>query len=212
MEQNRGFIYSLIANSKKVVLAEYLELKGNFPQIVRVLLEKIEKKGKVIINYDDYKIQYLFENNLILILFSINVEDNIAFAYLNDLKTEITGKYSIEELNNMNSLQFEEGKKILENRFLYYKYGAVITMKGQMIKNLNLARDAVIDNLENLIERDKKMDIIIHKSDNLLEFSNNLSSIGEAFNKNEENKRKNKYLCFFIFIIIIMILIIIYQN
>ena len=209
MEQNRGFIYSLIANSKKVVLAEYLELKGNFPQIVRVLLEKIEKKGKVIINYDDYKIQYLFENNLILILFSINVEDNIAFAYLNDLKTEITGKYSIEELNNMNSLQFEEGKKILENRFLYYKYGAVITMKGQMIKNLNLARDAVIDNLENLIERDKKMDIIIHKSDNLLEFSNNLSSIGEAFNKNEENKRKNKYLCFFIFIIIIIILIII---
>ena len=212
MEQNRGFIYSLIANSKKVVLAEYLELKGNFPQIVRVLLEKIEKKGKVIINYDDYKIQYLFENNLILILFSINIEDNIAFAYLNDLKTEITGKYSIEELNNMNSLQFEEGKKILENRFLYYKYGAVITMKGQMIKNLNLARDAVIDNLENLIERDKKMDIIIHKSDNLLEFSNNLSSIGEAFNKNEENKRKNKYLCFFIFIIIIIILIIIYQN
>ena len=212
MEQNRGFIYSLIANSKKVVLAEYLELKGNFPQIVRVLLEKIEKKGKVIINYDDYKIQYLFENNLILILFSINVEDNIAFAYLNDLKTEITGKYSIEELNNMNSLQFEEGKKILENRFLYYKYGAVITMKGQMIKNLNLARDAVIDNLENLIERDKKMDIIIHKSDNLLEFSNNLSSIGEAFNKNEENKRKNKYLCFFIFIIIIIILIIIYKN
>ncbi len=212
MEQNRGFIYSLIANSKKVVLAEYLELKGNFPQIVRVLLEKIEKKGKVIINYDDYKIQYLFENNLILILFSINVEDNIAFAYLNDLKTEITGKYSIEELNNMNSLQFEEGKKILENRFLYYKYGAVITMKGQMIKNLNLARDAVIDNLENLIERDKKMDIIIHKSDNLLEFSNNLSSIGEAFNKNEENKRKNKYLCFFIFIIIIIILIIIYMN
>ena len=212
MEQNRGFIYSLIANSKKVVLAEYLELKGNFPQIVRVLLEKIEKKGKVIINYDDYKIQYLFENNLILILFSMNVEDNIAFAYLNDLKTEITGKYSIEELNNMNSLQFEEGKKILENRFLYYKYGAVITMKGQMIKNLNLARDAVIDNLENLIERDKKMDIIIHKSDNLLEFSNNLSSIGEAFNKNEENKRKNKYLCFFIFIIIIIILIIIYKN
>ena len=212
MEQNRGFIYSLIANSKKVVLAEYLELKGNFPQIVRVLLEKIEKKGKVIINYDDYKIQYLFENNLILILFSINVEDNIAFAYLNDLKTEITGKYSIEELNNMNSLQFEEGKKILENRFLYYKYGAVITMKGQMIKNLNLARDAVIDNLENLIERDKKMDIIIHKSDNLLEFSNNLSSIGETFNKNEENKRKNKYLCFFIFIIIIIILIIIYKN
>ena len=212
MEQNRGFIYSLIANSKKVVLAEYLELKGNFPQIVRVLLEKIEKKGKVIINYDDYKMQYLFENNLILILFSINVEDNIAFAYLNDLKTEITGKYSIEELNNMNSLQFEEGKKILENRFLYYKYGAVITMKGQMIKNLNLARDAVIDNLENLIERDKKMDIIIHKSDNLLEFSNNLSSIGEAFNKNEENKRKNKYLCFFIFIIIIIILIIIYMN
>ena len=47
-----SFIYSLIANEKKVVLAEYSEYSGNFSQIVRSILTKIVKEGKFIVNYD----------------------------------------------------------------------------------------------------------------------------------------------------------------
>ena len=47
-----SFIYSLIANEKKVVLAEYSEYSGNFSQIVRAILTKIVKEGKFIVNYD----------------------------------------------------------------------------------------------------------------------------------------------------------------
>ena len=47
-----SLIYSLIANEKKVTLIEYSEYNGNFSQIVRQILSKIVKKGKVIINYD----------------------------------------------------------------------------------------------------------------------------------------------------------------
>jgi hypothetical protein len=47
-----SFIYSLIANKNKVILAEHSEYNGNFSQISRMILAKIEKEGKVIINYD----------------------------------------------------------------------------------------------------------------------------------------------------------------
>ena len=47
-----SFIYSLIANEKKVVLAENSDYKGNYVQFIRILLDKIVKKGKFTINYD----------------------------------------------------------------------------------------------------------------------------------------------------------------
>ena len=47
-----SFIYSLIANRNKVVLAEHSEYNGNFSQISRMILAKILKEGKIIINYD----------------------------------------------------------------------------------------------------------------------------------------------------------------
>ena len=47
-----SLIYSLIANEKKVVLADHSLYNGNFSQIVGLILNKITKKGKVILNYD----------------------------------------------------------------------------------------------------------------------------------------------------------------
>ena len=47
-----SFIYSLIANDRKIILADNTEYNGNFSQIVRLLLDKIEKEGKVKMDYD----------------------------------------------------------------------------------------------------------------------------------------------------------------
>ena len=47
-----SFIYSIKKKKNKVVLAEHSEYNGNFSQISRMILTKIEKEGKIIINYD----------------------------------------------------------------------------------------------------------------------------------------------------------------
>ena len=47
-----SFIYSLIANDRKIILADNTEYNGNFSQIVRLLLDKIEREGKVTMDYD----------------------------------------------------------------------------------------------------------------------------------------------------------------
>ena len=47
-------IYSLIANEKKNILLDYSRYNGNFNQVVRMLLGKIVKKGKIITNKISY--------------------------------------------------------------------------------------------------------------------------------------------------------------
>ena len=47
-----SFIYSLIANQNKVILAEETEYNGNFQQIIRSILHQNLQEGKIIINYD----------------------------------------------------------------------------------------------------------------------------------------------------------------
>ena len=47
-----SFIYALIANEKKRTLADNTEYNGNFSQIISLLLNKIVKEGKVVMNYD----------------------------------------------------------------------------------------------------------------------------------------------------------------
>jgi hypothetical protein len=47
-----SFIYSFIARDPDIVLCEYTDYNGNFMQITRMVLLKIKKNAKYIINYN----------------------------------------------------------------------------------------------------------------------------------------------------------------
>ena len=89
---------------------------------------------------------------------------------------------------------------------VYYNSHPITTSSLQIIENLNLAKDAMIENVEALLERNDKIDIITQKSDNLRDFSNNLSSVAENI-RNKESERKNKYIIYSIILIGIIILL-----
>ena len=154
-----------------------------------------------------YKIHYLYEDNIIIMLLSEQVSDTKAFAFLNEVKEEILKKYPTEELMNINSFQFEEGKKILAKKMQFYNSNPLTTNRGEILENLNIAKDAVIENIETLIERNNKIDIMVQKSDNLKDFSNNISAItGDILKK--ESERKNRYVIVIISLFIIVLILI----
>ena len=108
---------------------------------------------------------------------------------------------------NINSFQFEEGKKILAKKMQFYNSNPLTTNRGEILENLNIAKDAVIENIETLIERNNKIDIMVQKSDNLKDFSNNISAItGDILKK--ESERKNKYVIIVISLFIIVLILI----
>ena len=140
-------------------------------------------------------------------LLSEQVSDTKAFAFLNEVKEEILKKYPTEKLMNINSFQFEEGKKILAKRMQFYNSNPLTTNRGEILENLNIAKDAVIENIETLIERNNKIDIMVQKSDNLKDFSNNISAItGDILKK--ESERKNRYVIVIISLFIIVLILI----
>jgi hypothetical protein len=48
-----SFIYSIIARSKKIILTEYTEFTGNFPQISLTILNKAKSNKKCSISYNE---------------------------------------------------------------------------------------------------------------------------------------------------------------
>ena len=111
-----SFIYSLISKNKDTVLCEYTEFAGNFQQISRVILQKgIKINSKYIINYDKYNIHYINENSITFLLLDEEVNDNIAFSFLTDLKNEILKFYSFDDLKNFSTDQLKNGVDIIKN-------------------------------------------------------------------------------------------------
>ena len=137
---------------------------------------------------------------------SESVNDKDAFSFLNEVRNELLKSFSIEELMNTNGLQLNKGTEILKKKMVYYNSHPITTSNGEIIENLNLAKDAMIENVEALLERNDKIDIIAKKSDSLKDFSNNLSSVVENI-RNKESERKNKYVIYLIILIGIIILL-----
>ena len=106
---------------------------------------------------------------------------------------------------NTNGLQLNSGKEILKKKMGYYNSHPITTSNGQIIESLNLAKGAMIENIEALLERDDKIDIIAKKSEDLKGFSNNLSNYAENI-RNKESERKNKYMAY-LFVLIGLIII-----
>ena len=134
---------------------------------------------------------------------SVNNED--AFSFLNEVKNEILKNFGLDELMNTNGLQLNKGTEILKKKMGYYNSHPISTSNGEIIENLNLAKDAMIENIEALLERDDKIDIIAKKSDDLKDYSNNISSVVENI-RNRESVRKNKYMVY-LFVLIGLIII-----
>ena len=155
-----------------------------------------------------YKIFYIYENSIIIILLGEDVKDINAFAFLNEVKNEILKNYSVKELMSTNSSQLNKGKDILKQKMKYYNRGTpVATSNGQPIDNLNLLKDIVIQNINTLIERDQKTEMIVHKSENLGDVSNTMMYISQNL-RNKESERKNKFVVMIISLFIVILILI----
>ena len=91
----------------------------------------------------------------------------------------------------------------------YYNSPPISTTEGELIDHLNLTKDAVIENIESLLDRNDKFDMIINKSNSLKDSSYMISNIAQNIEK-KESERKNKYIVFIIslfFIVLIFIYI-----
>ena len=106
----------------------------------------------------------------------------------------------------MNSSQLNKGKEILIKEMRFYNSKPITTGGGEVIDNLNLAKSAVLENIENLLDRNNKIDMIIEKSNALNENSYIMNDFANKI-KLRESERKNKYVYLIVSLVVIVLIL-----
>ena len=140
-------------------------------------------------------------------MLSEQLDDKVAFSFLDEVNKEILSHYSGEELMNMNSSQLNKGKEILIKEMRFYNSKPITTGKGEVIDNLNLAKNAVLENIENLLDRNDKIDMIISESNSLKDNTNIISDLTKNL-ENKESQKKNRYIILAISLFLLILILI----
>ena len=89
----------------------------------------------------------------------------------------------------------------------YYNSHPILNSEGKLIDNLNLAKDAVFENIENLLDRNDKIDMIISESNSLKDNTNIISDLTKNL-ENKESQKKNRYIILAISLFLIILILI----
>ena len=201
-----SYIYSLISKDNDLVLCEYTSYIGNFMQMLRVILQKRKKNDiQSEIQYDNYKISILIEDNLTFLLLSEGVSSKASFTFLNDVKQKMYEKYKYDDIISFTTYQMssfnEDLKKIME----YYSNHPSVSLYGDLIEGSDVDFPIKTD-ITNYIEKEKKVPLVISKKDddnidnrNGMTGSNitalNIESVSNELKKEDDNiivKGRNK--------------------
>ncbi|KYN96835.1 putative SNARE protein [Plasmodium gaboni] len=201
-----SIIYGLIAR-EKTVLAEYTEYGGNFSNISRLLLEIIpphtSRKSYI---YDDYVFHQLIKNG---ITFMAMTDKELGFLTPYAFLEQIS-KIFFKNFNNTSDLITlsldEEFKPVLKENmrvFNDYETNDVHNIKNQISNIQNI----IIENIEKILERREKIDILVNKTEKL--YQENINFRRQAMNFNFhmwlENNRMTIYFISSIIIFIFFI-------
>ena len=111
---------------------------------------------------------------IFLCLTENHIEKNLAFAFLSDLRKKFLQSYAYEIVSSFRALQLKEFNTSISqlmvfftNRKNYYNTNPQLTKSGELIRELNEAKEVMVENIEKLLERNEMVNIIVIKSDNL---------------------------------------------
>lgn len=165
-------VYGLVSRGK-TVLAEFTQtsVTGNFPTVTRVLLSKIPAvDGRMTYVYDNYVFHYIVQNSICYLCMSDELNKHrIPYAFLEDMKQNFIAKYGTEKpLKAIAFSMNEEFSKIIKARMEYYNSpNPNIDSIGAVRNQIDEVKDIMVQNIEKVLERGEKIELLVDKTDRL---------------------------------------------
>ena len=156
--------YALLAKQKNIVLAEYTEYSGNFQQYTMQLMSRIESDTKKTFELEEFFFHYINEDGLtVLCMSDKNVQKKVPFAFMQDLRKTLLNTYSARDIENAKAYQLSTfTDKIREKMGMYNNNPVAVNEKtDELFKELSGLKDSMVENLDKLIERDGKIEVIL---------------------------------------------------
>ena len=135
-----------------------------------------------------------------------NLDVDVAFSYLADLKKKFISTYDNQKIQSSYSYQlknFSDEIKKLQDFYIKNPQSKLALLKN----SINQTSEIMHENVEKLFQRNEKLEITLQKSNNLLGNS-------DVFYKNihrmkmKQKYKRLKYIAFFILIVLVMALLI----
>jgi len=162
-------IYSCVCHGDNI-LADCASIKGNFQAIVKQILGQLPKT-------DQEKTSYSFERHYIHywvsdeILFLCIADDSfgkrIPFAFLNDIRKRWKNTYGDNGKKSVEFAMQSEFSRVLKQQMDYFSNDANSDRIREVQMKVGEVKDTVVSNIEKLLERGQKIELLLEKSDQL---------------------------------------------
>ncbi|KAL7066427.1 synaptobrevin family protein [Cryptosporidium serpentis] len=204
-------IYSLIS-IKQTVLAEYTESIGNFSSIARLLLKHINNKAvKQTYTYDQYCFHYIVSDAGIMFMVMTEKDFSIvtAYEYLYDI-IESFKKFEKLAINSVTLGLNNEFSPILKSKMEYWNLYQ-LNEYDKLMSQISSIQHVMIDNIDILLDRQDKLDLLVSQTKNLTSESNNYHRQSRRFHNTAKWCAGPKIIFFLIILCFSFYLIAVFQ-
>mmetsp|Transcript_42458 Transcript_42458/g.85432 ORF Transcript_42458/g.85432 Transcript_42458/m.85432 type:complete len:220 (-) Transcript_42458:69-728(-) len=167
-----SIVYSLISRGV-TVFCEYTGQTGNFVQISRDILEKVEASNDSdptfnSYTYDDHVFHMIIHHGVYYVAMATkDLERRIAYAFLEDIKAKFDEKYS-DVVNT--AVAYEMNKtfgKVLVERMEFYNSNPEADKVRKVRGEVDEVRQVMVENIERILDRGDKIELLVDKSEDL---------------------------------------------
>ena len=158
---------------KPLTVYQLVLATGNFPTVTRVLLAKIPTQdGRMTYQYDNYNFHYITEGGICYLCMSdVLNKHRIPYAFLQDMKDRFLAQYGSEAPLQAIAFSYnEEFSKTIQQRMDYYNSDEAdrsIDSLGAVKSQIDDVKSTMVENIEKILERGEKIELLVDKTENL---------------------------------------------
>jgi vesicle-associated membrane protein 7 len=162
-------IYSFVARGT-TVLADYTSYTGNFSTVAVQCLEKCPTNNtKFTFTCDKHTFNYLIDGGFTyLVVADENYGRQIPFAFLDKIREEFSRQYADKGRTALaHSLDKSFGPRLKSHMDYCMEHPDELTKVAAVQKKVDEVKNIMVDNIERVLERGEKIELLVDKTDNL---------------------------------------------
>ncbi|KAG2482833.1 hypothetical protein HYH03_018270 [Edaphochlamys debaryana] len=162
-------IYAFVARST-TVLAEYTPYSGNFNTVAIECLQKLQNpESKFTIACDRHTFNFLVQNGFTYLVVADDAYGRqIPFAFLERVRDEFEEKFA-ERAQTAAALSMDRvfGPRLKSHMEYCMAHPEEISKIAAVQKKVNEVKDVMVENIEKVLERGEKIELLVDKTDDL---------------------------------------------
>ena len=206
-------LYALIAKKQNIILCDYTSHTGNFQMVTMQLLQtQVQPDSARSLELDDFHFHYINEDGLnIMAMCDKTTDKKLAFMFIQDVRKTFLDTYTPREIDLAKGYSLKSfGSQFIKPKMEMYNENPTIANDDKaekLLSDMKYLKDNMVENIEALIQRDGKIEIMAETAMQLSTVSNSYKTRSRKLKENE--RRKRWMLCIIGTVVLIIILAII---